>query len=63
MSAIYILEYCGAPVAIVNGSPEMVRLEEADQYTSQAEAWHAAYRAGMKPERTDVASLSELVGN
>lgn len=57
MSADFILEYAGKPIAIVNGETKMVTEREADHFGAEADAWMAAYRADLNPAHCRVINL------
>lgn len=57
MSAQFIIEYGGMPVAIdLNHAWVVVREDQATRFASEVDAWWAAYKAGM-PHRCRVVDL------
>lgn len=68
MSAYYLITFCGHPLRrVADGVMEVCADSEATTYTSETEAWLAAYRQGLKPEWTRVRqpitpALSHLLG-
>ena len=59
MSAQFIIEYGGCPVRMGTGQTLLTTERSADRFTSEAEAWMAAHRAGLVPERVQVVNLYE----
>ena len=60
MSAIFIIRYAGAGVTFRSGQMEIVSDAEADTFTSEADAWYAAYQAGLSPNIVEVVCPSTL---
>jgi len=63
VSHFVYLEYGGAPIrfhgpAFTTGGPA----EQATQFTSHAEAWHAAHSAGLAPHNCRVVNLAAPAG-
>lgn len=58
MSAQFILRYAGKAVTIRNGVPNLVDDDNAaDKFTSEADAWYAAFKADFNPAHTQVVNL------
>lgn len=58
MSAQFIIEYGGLAVAIdLNHEFEVVNEAKATRYTAEGDAWFAAYKAGLTPNRCRVVDL------
>ena len=59
MSAQFIIEYGGCPVQMGTGQALLTTEQSADRFTSEAEAWWAAYRMDLNPDRVRVVNLYE----
>ena len=60
-SGFYLVEYAGAPVRFGFGTShtvEIVQEWQADRFASEADAWWAAYQAGLSPNRCAVKTLA-----
>lgn len=57
MSASFIIRYAGQGVSIVGGQPVLVDDRAADRFISEQDAWYAAFKAGLNPDRVSVLDL------
>jgi hypothetical protein len=58
MSAIYIIKYAGAPLRFNRKFAQTCTVEEACQFTSEAEAWKQIYESNLTPKNCAVVSLN-----
>jgi hypothetical protein len=56
MSCFVFVEYAGLPLRFPQGTGTTV--EKASTFTSEGEAWYAAYQAGLNPDRCRILPTS-----
>jgi hypothetical protein len=55
MSAVFIIHYAGRPLRVETRC--QVSADEASQFSCEADAWYAAYQAGLPAHLCDVLPL------
>lgn len=61
MSAIYIVQYAGAPLRFTRQFAQVCTVTEASQFTSEAEAWLKCQAANLCLKHCAVVSLDEAL--
>ncbi|HEX3857589.1 MAG TPA: hypothetical protein VHY30_09870 [Verrucomicrobiae bacterium] len=58
MSAMYYITYAGAPLRFTKKFAQTCTIDEACQFTSEAEAWKQIYESRLTPKHCAVVPLN-----